>query len=47
MTRELAMVHAREGIRFNALCPWVEALFSSGEILIAAARSERPCSWTS
>jgi NAD(P)-dependent dehydrogenase (short-subunit alcohol dehydrogenase family) len=21
MTRELAMVHAREGIRFNALCP--------------------------
>jgi len=23
MTRELAMVHAREGIRFNALCPWV------------------------
>lgn len=23
MTRELAMVHAREGIRFNALCPYV------------------------
>lgn len=21
MTRELAMVHAREGIRFNSLCP--------------------------
>lgn len=23
MTRELAMVHAREGIRFNSLCPYV------------------------
>lgn len=23
MTRELAMVHAREGIRLNALCPYV------------------------
>jgi NAD(P)-dependent dehydrogenase (short-subunit alcohol dehydrogenase family) len=23
MTRELAMVHAREGIRINALCPYV------------------------
>ena len=21
MTRELAMVHAREGIRFNSICP--------------------------
>ena len=21
MTRELAMIHAREGIRFNSLCP--------------------------
>jgi NAD(P)-dependent dehydrogenase (short-subunit alcohol dehydrogenase family) len=25
MTRELAMVHAREGIRLNALCPSVLA----------------------
>lgn len=23
MTRELAMVHAREGIRLNSLCPYV------------------------
>lgn len=23
MTRELAVVHAREGIRFNSLCPYV------------------------
>jgi NAD(P)-dependent dehydrogenase (short-subunit alcohol dehydrogenase family) len=23
MTRELAIVHAREGIRINALCPYV------------------------
>jgi len=21
MTRELAMIHAREGIRFNSICP--------------------------
>ena len=28
MTRELAMVHAREGIRFNALCPSVLLLVS-------------------
>lgn len=27
MTRELAMVHAREGIRVNSLCPYVPALF--------------------
>jgi NAD(P)-dependent dehydrogenase (short-subunit alcohol dehydrogenase family) len=26
MTRELAMVHAREGIRFNALCPFVPVI---------------------
>ena len=26
MTRELAMVHAREGIRVNALCPCVARL---------------------
>jgi NAD(P)-dependent dehydrogenase (short-subunit alcohol dehydrogenase family) len=23
MTRELAMVHAREGIRINSICPYV------------------------
>jgi len=27
MTRELAMVHAREGIRFNSLCPYVSPMF--------------------
>jgi NAD(P)-dependent dehydrogenase (short-subunit alcohol dehydrogenase family) len=26
MTRELAMIHAREGIRFNSLCPSVTCL---------------------
>ena len=26
MTRELAMVHAREGIRFNSLCPYVPSV---------------------
>ena len=26
MTRELAMVHAREGIRINSLCPLVTQL---------------------
>lgn len=27
MTRELAMVHAREGIRVNSICPCVLPLF--------------------
>lgn len=26
MTRELAMVHAREGIRLNSICPYVHPL---------------------
>ena len=31
MSRELAMVHAREGIRVNALCPSV--LFIEGSLI--------------
>ena len=26
MTRELAMVHAREGIRINSICPYVSSV---------------------
>jgi NAD(P)-dependent dehydrogenase (short-subunit alcohol dehydrogenase family) len=29
LTRELAMVHAREGIRVNSLCPYVSLLRTS------------------
>jgi NAD(P)-dependent dehydrogenase (short-subunit alcohol dehydrogenase family) len=36
MTRELAMIHAREGIRFNSLCPYVTA------VVISFAKSVHP-----
>lgn len=34
MSRELAMVHAREGIRVNSLCPYVQSLSVNRSTLI-------------
>lgn len=56
MTRELAMVHAREGIRVNSLCPYVLAAPTTDtasiianllSLHVVAARSRPRCSWTS